>query len=222
MLFSKKLGQKPKAVHSRRQRICHSLLIFVCIMIPLNDCTFNAMLQHMESTWWFHTELAVTIGGRSLELPRCDMQFRSTSKHSNCDALSRLPLFQTIADDDNEVHALHFEVIDTAITSKRVRIVTARDKILSQVFTFVSDGWPELVSDDLKPYFIHKNQMTIVQDCLLWRRRVMIPHALSSRILQELHEPHLSIVRTKSLARCFVWWLNIDENVENICSIANW
>lgn len=169
----------------------------------------------------FPEKAAARIQRWALELSSYDysLEFRATTKHANCDALSRLPLPDHIKDGENEVHSLFFaEVSDTALTSTRVKVETGRDLLLSQVLTFISSGWPQNVPEDLKPYHLHKDELSVVQGCLLWGRRVVIPFSLRSRVLQELHETHMGIVRTKALARSFVWWPNIDKAIAQLCN----
>ena len=51
-------------------------------------------------------------------------------------------------------------------------------------------------------------------DCLLWGYRIIIPTKLRETVLQILHESHLGIVKTKALARSFVWWPKLDSEIE--------
>lgn len=44
--------------------------------------------------------------------------------------------------------------------------------------------------------------------------RVVIPKKFRDMVLQLLHEPHMGIVKSKALARNYVWWSGIDEAVE--------
>ena len=82
--------------------------------------------------------------------------FRPTTAHSNADALSRLPVkFQ-----DEQVPLAPETVLmleqmdDGPFTARQVKYFTARDSCLSQVLTYVQNGWPNQVQDDeLKPYF---------------------------------------------------------------------
>ncbi|KAF2880537.1 hypothetical protein ILUMI_25635 [Ignelater luminosus] len=89
----------------------------------------------------------------------------------NADALSRLPL-----SDDTELELasncfsiqapitafLHnSEEIEIPITVEDVEQETEKDMVLKQVFAYVRDAWPSVISDEkLKKYYIRKNELT--------------------------------------------------------------
>jgi len=46
--------------------------------------------------------------------------------------------------------------------------------------------------------------------------RVVIPNKLQDRVLEELHDGHLGVVKMKALARSYVWWPNISGQLEEL------
>ncbi|XP_037930885.1 uncharacterized protein K02A2.6-like [Teleopsis dalmanni] len=139
--------------------------------------------------------------------------------HTNdADNLSRIP--QAIHRDQDEgssfINYIQSENI-LSIDFKDIARETRRDPILSKVCDAVRKGIVKTLKDEKFTAFTSKDtELTVDQDCLLWGYRVIIPLKLRTSILQSLHESHLGIVKTKSLARSFVWWPKLDRDIENL------
>ena len=147
-----------------------------------------------------------------------DIEYKNTTKHCNADGLSRLPLQQTEREetemDSSEVfHATQFELLP--VTGEAVTRETRPDPILARVYKSIVKGWSVHIDGD-KPYFERRNELTVHQGCILWGIRVVIPNKLQDRVLEELHDSHLGVVKMKALARSYVWWPNISGQLEEL------
>ncbi len=144
--------------------------------------------------------------------------FRSTSNHGNADALSRLPLPEK---PDNtpvpvELVLLAEMLQDSPVTATQIRLWTRRDPILSRVLQFIQLGWPASVGPNLQPFWFRRTELSTQDGCILWGSRIVIPPPGRQRLLQELHDRHAGMSRMKSLARSFMWWPNMDKEIEQM------
>ena len=141
--------------------------------------------------------------------------FKSTKAHANADRLSRLPVStQATADEVDGVSLFNISQIHALpVTAAELQRVTRQDSQLGCVFRYTQNGWPEKVTPDLKPYWFRR---TVEGGCLMWGIRVVVPEKLRGRVLDELHHSHAGIVKTKSLARSYVWWPGLDAQIENL------
>ena len=88
---------------------------------------------------------------------------------------------------------------------------------MSKVYSFVRDGWPGQVDNsDLHPYWGVRNELLLKGECLLRGIRVVVPHKLREKVLEELHISHPGIQRMKLLARSHVWWPHIDQDIQEM------
>jgi hypothetical protein len=81
------------------------------------------------------------------------------------------------------------------INHNAIKLQTNRDKIISKVYYYVTHGWPNLFSDDLKPYKDRQTDLSVEQGYLMLGYRVVIPNKSHKSILDELHSTHLGVVK---------------------------
>lgn len=152
-----------------------------------------------------------------------DIEYRSTLEHGNADTLSRFPDSNTLEEEEEkEVNLIAMENINILpVTHKDIRIATARDQVLSKVLSFIKNKWPSSMEKEdleLQSYFRKREEPTTHEGIILWEIRVVIPHALKQKLLKSLHETHAGIVKMKALSRQFIWWPNMDKEIEDIAT----
>lgn len=111
------------------------------------------------------------------------------------------------------------------VTLEELRKETAEDLILVRVIKYVLNGWPKQLLSDLsiRPYYLCRTQLSYENGCLMRGHKAIIPEALRTKVLRELHNSHLGIVKTKAEARSRFWFPGIDAALEaliNSCDIC--
>ena len=147
------------------------------------------------------------------------IEYRTGANNGNADALSRKPLVQTNLNaqiDGTINNVLNIETIPFTVTYDEMVRETRKDRILSVVYDCLLKGREFPQSAEFLPYQRVKDQLNIDKECVLKANRVIVPVKLKDKVMQMLHSEHMGISKTKNLARYYVWWPKIDEDIENL------
>lgn len=139
-----------------------------------------------------------------------DIEYRMAAKHSNADYLSRFPVEKAKENSKDQHCTFQTQLILKLDVSPRlIAQETKDDPELNTLLTALKMG------RSIKQFGYKDNELTLQDDCILKGTRVMIPHRLQAQILDELHAGHIGIVKMKLLARSYVYWKNIDTDIEH-------
>jgi hypothetical protein len=145
-----------------------------------------------------------------------NLQFIPGKNNQNADCLSRLPLPHTEEDGfpDPVVLLLTRASEDSPLSADQIAKETARDEQLSRVLHILQHGGDYTLLPD--EYQKRLNSLSISKNCILYGDRVIIPKKLRPIMLEILHKFHIGIVKCKALARSYVYWPKIDEQIETM------
>ena len=119
------------------------------------------------------------------------VQYKPGRQLANADALSRLPL-----DPHSEAPAMEGDVLllrdhleGSVVTSKQIQQWTSKDPIMATVRKFTLQGWPESNQQrELQPFFNRHHELTVMDGCVLWGARIVVPPPGCPTVLKELHD----------------------------------
>lgn len=143
------------------------------------------------------------------------LQYMPGKAIGHADALSCCPLPLAIHAPAPAASILFVDELPSLVTASDIQTQSATDPVLSKVMDWMRRGWPQpQVATDFLPYYRGQHELSVQRGCLLWGNRVVVPPNLRSRIFSCLHKAHPGIVRMKALGCSYVWWLNIDQDIE--------
>uniref|UniRef100_W6NQT5 RNA-directed DNA polymerase n=1 Tax=Haemonchus contortus TaxID=6289 RepID=W6NQT5_HAECO len=154
-----------------------------------------------------------------------DIEYRNTNNFEQADAFSCLIATQSPPEEEDiiakiarDINAIFHENVNRLpVTAKDVARATAEDDTLRQVLEHIAhNNWPKKPSSAIASYAHLRNDPSTQQGCLLFESRIIIPRSPQPQTLKMLHEGHPRINRMKSLARRYVFWTRINEDLEKL------
>ena len=145
------------------------------------------------------------------------------------DALSRVtPLELQDSSAERETLAVNFLHYSSLKERERDEVLqeTNKDPEFQALKHAVSTGWPVRRSQipvSLYPYWNFRDELTIESGILMQNSKVLIPETLKQKYLRQIHQGHQGIKACRSRAREFVFWVNINRDIEELvqkCSLC--
>jgi len=144
------------------------------------------------------------------------IEYIAGKENTYADYLSRNPIESEPSPEEQVTVQVLFIEGEQIVDSSMITSETRRDPILSQVLHYTKEGWPDKPKPELLPYFHKRMELTHEDDVLLWDSRVIIPDSLRPVLLNDLHAEHMGMVKMKRLARRYMWWPKIDQEIEEV------
>lgn len=91
------------------------------------------------------------------------------------------------------------------------------DPLLCSIFDAIKEGWKTSETSQALEHFKKRSEeLTIVDNTLLFNDRVVISEKLRPTILKALHQGHPGIRRMNQLTREYVYWPKMSEYIEHM------
>jgi len=120
---------------------------------------------------------------------------------------------------ENEIQRIRDFSIDKFEEELRLKLksATSTDPDLQAIMEAIrSNKTPTISSPTVEHYKKRLDFLSIVDDILLFGDRVIIPQGIQASILLSLHKGHPGIRRMKQLAREYIYWPKLSEDIERI------
>ncbi|BHF79290.1 hypothetical protein SprV_0602241000 [Sparganum proliferum] len=156
-----------------------------------------------------------------------DIRHCRTTDFGQANALSRLICNQQEPDEDTVIAAISIEddvrrqLSDATrgipVTAADIRRATEQDPVLRQAITYLQTCWPTTaLAGDFRQLFLRRASLSVVDSCLMFADRVVIPSSLRPTVLRQSHAAHSGTSRMKSIARSFAYWPGIDGDINDL------
>lgn len=136
------------------------------------------------------------------------------------DNLSRSYLQDPVIDDPEMfqiVHTLTSHLPMSEARKKQFVDATEKDEVLKTIKGYYLNGWPvhkSKVPNAVLPYWKLRSDISYEQGILFLSERIIVPIALQSAMLAQLHEGHLGRDKTIARARQLFFWHGMSSDVE--------
>ncbi|XP_055688348.1 uncharacterized protein K02A2.6-like [Lutzomyia longipalpis] len=170
-----------------------------------------------------------------------EIKFISTDSFGHADVLSRLISATTLPLDEVVIAEIRLDeeqdriVVQEAssklpVNFNMIKRATQSSQSLQQVVNYIKGGWPasqkSIRSAEVAKYYKIRESLSLMQECIFYRERIVVPEQFRRKMLSQLHHAHPGMSRMKSLARGYIFWPGIDGDIEHVvrqcedCAVA--
>lgn len=156
-----------------------------------------------------------------------DIKYIGTTEFGHADILSRLIADRPKQNEnlviasikmENEIQQIITDDINSAlpVSFNDIGRESKNDPTLQEVAKYIINGWPHksaIKSREVLKYYNFKDSLSLIKNCLIFKDRTVVPPKFRGPILAQLHSTHPGISRMKALARSYVHWPNMDEDI---------
>ena len=162
-----------------------------------------------------------------LRLQQYDLQvnYKKGTELYVADTLSRA--YMDSKDSLEEELEIHMVLPISPTKLKELQEETQKDPVLQRLKQVIVNSWPQRkshLSPSIQSYWDYKEELTIYDDLIFKRDKVVIPTVLRKEMLKVVHQPHLGVEASKRRAREALFWPGMDKELEQLvksCSVCN-
>ena len=113
------------------------------------------------------------------------------------------------------------------ITWDKVKNATTNDTDMCKLSYIIQSGFPQDITsmpDELRQYFKYREYLSIIDDVILYKDKILIPLSLRSSVLECLHSAHQGASSMTARADASVFWPGINPAILEIrakCTACN-
>ncbi|KAK6761919.1 hypothetical protein RB195_022856 [Necator americanus] len=152
-----------------------------------------------------------------------DIEYQKTTEFGQADVLSRLipprpaqtedVVIDRIEQDILAVQSTHLKALP--VTRKTIEEESRKDERVSQVIWMLQTGtWPRKPKEQINSLKALSHELSVQNGCLYFGHRIVVPASLQEAVLKQLQEGHQGMTRMKMLARGYLYWTNINRDIE--------
>ena len=137
----------------------------------------------------------------------------------DADFLSRLPIADTRVEYEvSEIEIKGLEIEFKLVNLEEVASETKIDPDLKVVKQSIENGFAHSLVKNYREFYNKRAELHVVNDCIFWNFRIVIPKSLRIKCLTLLHDQHIGSTRMRLLARRELWYPSMDKDIENFVS----